>query len=229
MLIFQAFLETSKSNNVLKSVRIVFRRVNYGYKESFKDTESLKYQRINDSINSTGHLLNWFPNHYPTAGSRPFGIESRTVDPVESRSEEPIEPYINQTVLQRPLGFDFVQGLQEGIMAEIISVALDDTNYEYTTIDAFHLTLKSLILDILTNLFTIIYPMVNAKERIGGNGSNVSEEESEYLIKRRMIKLGVVVLRCFIIPLLFHGIAHTVPTVAMHFIIENMEEIISGF
>jgi hypothetical protein len=125
---------------------------------------------------------------------------------------------INQTFQKRNYSFDVLQGIQEGFAAEVLSAMFNDISYDYTTVDAIHLTVKSLLLDMLTNSFAVVYPMVN--ERAHSNASPLQSKQGE-LNKAR---IGIIMLRCVVIPMLSHGVAHTLPTAAMHMIIEDVRE-----
>jgi hypothetical protein len=67
---------------------------------------------------------------------------------------------INQSFCGRNYTCEIKHGIYEAVMAEIVSGMLNENSHEYTSGEAVHLTIKSLILDILTNVFTIVVPRV---------------------------------------------------------------------
>ena len=70
---------------------------------------------------------------------------------------------LSNVIKNRNYYFEITQGIWEGMAAEIVTSFLSEERYSYSTADTVHLTLKSVMLDMLTNAATLLLPKLQSQ------------------------------------------------------------------
>ena len=73
---------------------------------------------------------------------------------------------ISASISTRNFTREIFTGVYEGFLAEIISVLLYESSESYTISETAHTTLKSVLLDMLTNFVTVAYPKLQKETEV---------------------------------------------------------------
>ena len=73
---------------------------------------------------------------------------------------------ISASISTRNFTKEIFTGVYEGFLAEIVSVLLYESSESYTVSETAHTTLKSVLLDMLTNFVTVAYPKLQKETEV---------------------------------------------------------------
>lgn len=177
---------------------------------------------------------------------------------------------ISQIIDSRNYSSEIMQGVLEGIVADIIGASFNEQEVTFTSIDTVHLTMKSLLLDMLMNTATLFLPKIQnllLKPKVSFDfvkscykplvmlylsfilyalhfqqfqlddsdrlpyrepdldGLENTTDYSQPATASLLFQLVLTMAKCILMPLLFHGLAHTLPSVTTHMGMEILRNV----